>query len=89
MRSFPREMPEAAARIRGNLLAAKRIAVATLEELVSEGTEYDWMGKESLLDYWKIISYDLTPWHLDGVKTFFRFAREIGILEKEPAIRFL
>ena len=84
-----RDMPEEAARIRGNLLAAKRIAVATLEELVSAGTEYDWMGREALLDYWKIISYDLTPWHLEGVKTFFRFAREIGILDKEPAIRFL
>jgi len=86
---FCREVPEEAARVRGNLLDAKRIAVATLEELVSEGTEYDWMGREALLDYWKIISYDLTPWHLEGVRTFFRFAREIGILDKEPAIRFL
>lgn len=84
-----REKPEEAARIRDNLLEAKRISVATLEELVSAGTEYDWMGREALLDYWKIISYDLTPWHLEGVKTFFRFAREIGILDKEPAIRFL
>lgn len=84
-----RESPEVAARVCANLLDAKRIAVATLEELVSEGTEYDWMGRDALLDYWKIISYELTPWHLEGVKTFFRFSREIGILEKEPAIRFL
>lgn len=84
-----RALPEEAARIRGNLLEAKRIAVTTLEELVSAGTEYDWMGRETLLDYWKIISYDLTPWHLEGVKTFFRFSREIGVLEKEPAIDFL
>ena len=84
-----RALPGDVARIRSNLLDAKRIAVSTLEDLVSEGTVYDWMGMEALLDYWKIISYDLTPWHLEGVRTFFRFAREIGILEKEPAIRFI
>ncbi len=83
------EMPEEAARIRANLIDAKRIAVSTLEKLVSECTEYDWMGQEALLDYWKTISYDLTPWHLEGVKTFFQAAREIGLLEREPSIRFL
>jgi chorismate dehydratase len=82
------KMPGESARIRANLLAAKRIAVSTLEELVSAGTEYGWMEQDALLDYWKTISYDLTPWHMEGVKTFFRCAREIGILEKEPEIRF-
>jgi chorismate dehydratase len=82
-------MPGESERIRANLLDAKQIAVSTLEELVSAGTEYDWMGREALLDYWKVISYDLSPWHLEGVKTFFQCAREIGILEREPAIRFL
>ncbi|RQW88617.1 MAG: futalosine synthase [Geobacter sp.] len=81
--------PEESMRIRATLIDAKRIAVSTVEELTSECTEYGWMGREALLDYWKTISYDLTPWHLEGVKTFFRSAREVGLLEKEPAIRFL
>ncbi|MHC1698453.1 MAG: menaquinone biosynthetic enzyme MqnA/MqnD family protein [Geobacteraceae bacterium] len=84
-----REMSAESRRIRANLLDAKRIAVSTLEELVSEGTKYDWMGRDALLDYWKIISYDLTPWHLEGVKRFFQLAREMGILKREPKIRFL
>lgn len=83
-----KNMTEESARIRDNLLDAKRFAVSTLEELVSGGTEYGWMGQDALLDYWKTISYDLTQWHLEGVKTFFQCAREIGILEKEPEIRF-
>ncbi|MGA7826036.1 MAG: menaquinone biosynthesis protein [Geobacteraceae bacterium] len=84
-----RKFPEESAGVQASLIGAKRIAVSTLEELVSAGTEYDWMGREALLEYWKIISYDLTPWHLEGVRTFFRFATEIGILEREPALRFL
>jgi len=83
------KMPEESVRVRADLLDAKRIAVSTVEELASECTEYDWLGREALLDYWKTISYDLTPWHLEGVTSFFRSAREIGLLEREPVIRFL
>ena len=38
------KMPGESARIRANLLDAKRIAVSTLEELVSGGTEYELDG---------------------------------------------
>ncbi|MDD2336509.1 MAG: menaquinone biosynthesis protein [Geobacteraceae bacterium] len=82
------KLPWESARVRADLLDAKRIAVSSLGELVSVSTEYNWMEPDALLDYWKTISYDLTPWHLEGVKTFFQSAREIGILEREPAIRF-
>lgn len=85
VRSFPAE----SAGVGADLLKAKQIAVTTLEGLVSAGTDYDWLGRESLLAYWKVISYDLTPWHLEGVKTFFQLATEVGILEREPAFRFL
>jgi chorismate dehydratase len=82
-------LPEESARIKTLLLDAKGIAVSTLERLVSESDEYAWMGRENLLDYWKAISYDLTPWHIEGARVFFRFATEICILEREPALRFL
>jgi chorismate dehydratase len=81
--------PKEVARIRAELLEAKEIAVSSLERLASECTDYTWMSREALLDYWQTISYDLTPWHLDGVRAFFQYAREIGILEREPTIRFL
>ncbi len=82
-------LPEESARIKTLLLDAKGIAVSTLEWLVSDSAEYAWMSRENLLDYWKAISYDLTPWHIEGVRVFFRYAAEIGILEREPALRFL
>jgi len=82
-------MPEEAARIKAHLLAAKELAVSTLETLAAESGEYAWMNRETLLDYWKTISYDLTPWHVEGARSFFRDAAETGILEREPALRFL
>jgi chorismate dehydratase len=82
-------MPEESSRIRVHLLDAKRIALSTLERLASECTEYAWMGSEALLDYWKTISYDLTPLHLEGVRLFYQFSREVGILEREPTVRFM
>lgn len=83
------EMPEETSRIRDQLLDAKRISVATLEGLASRCGEYAWMGRDALLDYWNTISYDLTPRHIEGVRTFFRAAWEVGILAREPSIRFL
>ncbi len=82
-------MHDEAMRIRDRLLAAKKIAFATMDGLASRCSEYAWMGRDDLLDYWKTISYDLPPRHIEGVRKFFRAAWEIGILEGEPAIRFL
>lgn len=83
------EMPEETARIRDQLLDAKQTAVATLEALASRCSEYAWFGQDAILDYWETISYDLTPRHIEGVKNFFRAASDVGILAREPALRFL
>ena len=47
------------------------------------------MGKTALIDYWQAISYDLSSRHLEGVATFFRYAKELGLLQEEPEIRLL
>lgn len=82
-------MPKECSLIGARLRDAKREALASLDRLAEECAERSWMGQEELLSYWKTISYDLTPLHLEGVKLFFRFAAEMGILEEEPVLRFL
>ncbi len=70
-----------------NLRAAKRIAYESYDAIAATCEEERWMGRERLVDYWRCISYDLSPFHVQGVKEFFRYAAEMGILPREPEIR--
>jgi chorismate dehydratase len=70
-----------------NLRTAKRLAYESYEAIAATCGEQGWMDRDLLIDYWRCISYDLSPWHLQGVSTFFRYASEMGILQREPVIR--
>jgi chorismate dehydratase len=70
-----------------DLIEAKRRAYESYEEIASGCRELTWMSSPVLVDYWRTISYDLTPDHLDGVKIFYRYATELGIIAREPQIR--
>ena len=69
-----------------DLQAAKQIAYDSYESIAAASREGMWIERASLVSYWRTISYDLTPRHVEGVKTFFRFAREMEILQQEPEI---
>ena len=69
------------------LHAAKQCAYDTYEAIAERCAEREWLGQSALVDYWRTISYDLTPMHLRGVATFFRYAAELGLLAAEPDIR--
>ncbi len=68
------------------LLAAKRWAYGSYEIIAYESVESQWLDTAELVAYWRTISYDLTPAHLAGVRCFFRYAAELGILAREPEI---
>ncbi len=70
-----------------DLLAAKRRAYDSYEEIAAGCRELAWMSGPALVDYWRTISYDLTSDHLEGVRAFYRYATELGILAREPEIR--
>ncbi|GAB4298894.1 MAG: menaquinone biosynthesis protein [Desulfuromonadia bacterium] len=42
-----------------------------------------------LVTYWKAISYDLTPWHCEGLLRFYADAVEIGELKRVPPLQFI
>jgi chorismate dehydratase len=71
------------------LLEAKRLAYGAYEEIAAGCTDMEWISREALVDYWRTISYDLTPQHIEGVKRFFRMAKELELLPNDPELRMI
>lgn len=69
-----------------NLCAAKQRAYSSFVAL-AEGYGKEWIEKNQLIDYWQTISYDLTTCHLEGLRKFYQYSAELGLIEKEPQIR--
>lgn len=72
-----------------DLIAAKKLAYASYPEIAASCRERQWLGTSELVDYWRTISYDLTPAHIEGARCFFRHAFEMGLIPAEPEICFL
>jgi chorismate dehydratase len=74
----------------GHLIASKVSACSKLETIAHSSSEAEWMGIERLVAYWRNnISYDLDERHLEGLKLFYRYCVELGLLSDEPVLDFL
>ncbi len=71
------------------LIEAKLAALADLERIAVLLKGNNWTNSELLIKYWKTISYDLTPAHVEGLGLYFRYAAECGIISKAPELRLL
>ncbi|HBG06365.1 MAG: futalosine synthase [Geobacteraceae bacterium GWC2_58_44] len=71
-----------------DLIAAKKLAYGSYPEIAAGCPEREWLGEEELVQYWRTISYELTPAHLDGARCFFRHAFEMGLIPTLPVLRF-
>jgi chorismate dehydratase len=69
------------------LVLSRQLSRASFAEIAAATVRYDWLSEAFLLDYWQIISYELGEKHQEGLKLFFRFAVECGILEHEPPLQ--
>lgn len=69
------------------LLEAKRIAYDSYEEIAAVSSETEWITRETLVDYWRTISYDLTSLHMEGVRLFFKMAADLELLPFSPELR--
>jgi chorismate dehydratase len=76
-----------AAMICERLAASKRIAMQSYRS-IAESTKINWTNTDFLINYWNMISYDLTPSHIEGLKLFYRFAAEISLVDIAPPLRF-
>eukprot|EP00906_Rhabdomonas_costata_P018428 RCo026918 len=72
-----------------DLLAAKQLASESYAQVAARCPERAWLGEQGLVEYWRTLSYDLTPAHMEGVKTFYRYAWELGLIPGVPELRFL
>jgi len=77
-------------RLARHLIASKERACADLDSIARSATEAQWMGRDRLVAYWRDnISYDLDSRHLDGLRLFYRYCVEFGLLPAEPELHFL
>jgi chorismate dehydratase len=80
---------EALKSLLADVIAAKQRALLSYEDIAENSQESTWMDRKELVDYWRTISYDLTPAHQQGVLRFFQDARDLGILSAVPELRFV
>lgn len=70
------------------LAQARQQAFADLPLVAAQTPEGQWMGETALVDYWRCMSYDLTPQHQAGLQLYFALCVKHALLNEEPVLRF-
>jgi chorismate dehydratase len=60
-----------------DLIRAKKLATKNLRSIAGEAPQSRVLGQQALVDYWKIISYDFTEKHLEGLRLFESYAQAL------------
>ena len=68
------------------LVRAQQLAYRSYPAFAARCPEAEWLGAEALLDYWQTISYDLTAWHLRGLRRFAEELEGLGVLGSVPEL---
>ena len=80
--------PEALRALHALLLESRAYALARLDDLAHRHAHRFGLPQEMLAPYWRGLSYDLDPAMVEGLRTFYRLAVEIGELERAPELRW-
>jgi chorismate dehydratase len=75
-------------RFRRQLDQALQMAFADLDGMAHEVAAGGPLEAAELAAYWRTVSYELTPAHLEGLKTFFALCCRHGLLAEEPELCF-
>lgn len=75
--------------LHARLIRSKRLALDDLAGIAAGLEQKSWTNREFLINYWRTISYELTPRHIEGLRLYFQYAVECGILDVAPVIRIL
>jgi chorismate dehydratase len=57
-----------------DLINAKKYADKKLSSIAKEAPQTKWISEKELVDYWKIISYEFTEKHMEGLRLFEKYA---------------
>lgn len=61
-------------RLSSDLINAKKHINGKFSRIAREAPQKKWLSEEELVDYWKMISYDFTEKHLEGLRLFEKYA---------------
>ncbi len=64
-------------KLTSDLIDAKKYAQNHLRAISGKAPQKKWISEKELVNYWKIISYDLTDRHMKGLKLFEKLAKGI------------
>lgn len=84
-----RNFPEEVYLLHERLVWSKRNALQSFAQIAATLKQNDWTSSSFLINYWGIISYDLTTSHIEGLRLFYRYAAECKLIECEPILHML
>ena len=61
-------------KLSSDLINAKKYAIKNLPLIAGAAPQKKWIGEKELVKYWKIISYDFTEKHMEGLRLFEKYA---------------
>lgn len=83
------ERYEEVSTLAGLLAISKEEARNNLDAIAEISDDVQWMGRDRLIAYWREnISYDLGEEHVKGLKLFYRYCSDLGLLPSEPVLHF-
>ncbi|RJQ19875.1 MAG: futalosine synthase [Nitrospiraceae bacterium] len=66
-------------KLSSDLINAKKCAGRKFHLIAREAPQKKWLSEKELVAYWKTISYDFTERHLEGLRLFEKYARQLKI----------
>ena len=88
-RAAAKERYQEVRKLAEQLVKAKGIAGRECELIADLSPEAAWMGREGLITYWREnISYELGEAHQEGLRLFYRYAAELGLIPQAPELHF-
>ena len=79
---------QALRRLHAELLESRAYGVANRAELAERWAAHFGFAPEFLDAYWAGLSFDLDPAMIEGLRTYYRFAAEIGEIPAAPELRW-
>jgi chorismate dehydratase len=88
-RSAARDSYQEVRQLAERLVQAKGFAGRECELIADASPEAAWMGREGLITYWREnISYELGEAQQEGLRLFYRYAAELGLIPCAPELHF-
>lgn len=88
-RTAVRERHQEVQMLAEQLAQAKEYAGRERELIADASPEAAWMGREGLIAYWREnISYELGEAQQEGLRLFYRYAAELGLISLAPELHF-